>query len=301
MKKFDFLGRKYYWFALSTVIIVVGIVAFFLKGIQFGIEFKGGTAFNIAFENVDYTVEDVRKVLSDIGYGDSIIKKVENAKGEFIIRTVSVSKDEEKRIIDTLDKKLKIKEIKSVKSVTPTWGADITRAALISLVFALLLILLYVSIRLDFKMAVVSVVALLHDVLITLSVYILVGREITPATVSAILTLLGYSLYDTIVIFHRIKENSKQIGKRTFEAMANDSIHQVLMRWINTLVTTLIPIIGIFFFGGETLKDFAFALLVGVASGGYSSVFIASPLYVMWKEKEPYYAALRKKYGKVAA
>lgn len=301
MKKFDFLGQKYYWFSISLLIVILGITAFFLKGVQFGIEFKGGTAFDVVFKKGDYTVEDVRKVLKDIGYGDSIIKKIENTKGEFLVRTVSVSRDEEQKIINTLDKELRMKELKSVKSVTPTWGADITRSALISLVFALILILLYVSIRLDFKMAVTSVVTLLHDVMITISIYILVGREITPATVAAVLTLLGYSLYDTIVIFHRIMENSRQIGKRTFQTMANDSIHQILMRWVNTLITTLIPIIGIFFFGGETLKDFAFALLIGVASGGYSSIFIAAPIYVIWKEREPYFANLRKKYGNVAA
>lgn len=301
MKKFDFLGPKLYWFTLSVLVIVAGIVGYFVKGAQFGIEFKGGTSFDLVFEKPVGSVEDIRSVLEKAGYGDSIIQKVETRENEYIIRTVSVTKAEEEALKQKLDSAFGIAEEVAVKSVSPTWGGQITRSALISLAIAVLLVLVYVSIRLDFKMAVVSVVALVHDVLVTLSVYILVGREITPATVSAILTLLGYSLYDTIVVFHRINENVKQIGKRTFEQMANDSIHQVFMRWVNTLVTTLIPIVGIFFFGGETLEDFAFALLVGVASGGYSSLFIAAPLYSLWKETEPYFANLKKKYGTAAA
>jgi SecD/SecF fusion protein len=301
MKRFDFIGPKVYWFTFSLLIILAGVVGYFVKGVEFGIEFKGGTSFDLAFEKPVASVEDVRAVLASAGYKDSIVQKVETKKNEFIIRTVSVNKEEEEAIKDKLDKAFGIAEEVSVKTVSPTWGSQITRSALFSLLIAIGLILAYVTIRLDFKMAIVSVVALVHDVLVTLAIYILVGREITPATVAAILTLLGYSLYDTIVVFHRINENAKQIGKRTFAQMANDSIHQVFMRWVNTLVTTLIPIICIFFFGGETLKDFAFALLVGVASGGYSSLFIAAPLYSLWKETEPYYANLKKKFGTAAA
>lgn len=301
MKRFDFIGPKVYWFTFSLLIILAGVVGYFVKGVEFGIEFKGGTSFDLVFEKPVASVEDVRAVLASAGYKDSIVQKVETKKNEFIIRTVSVNKEEEEAIKDKLDKAFGIAEEVSVKTVSPTWGSQITRSALISLLIAVALVLAYVTIRLDFKMAVVSVVALVHDVLVTLAVYIFVGREITPATVAAILTLLGYSLYDTIVVFHRINENAKQIGKRTFAQMANDSIHQVFMRWVNTLVTTLIPIICIFFFGGETLKDFAFALLVGVASGGYSSLFIAAPLYSLWKETEPYYANLKKKFGTAAA
>lgn len=300
MKKFDFIGPKRYWLLLSVGVIIAGIVAFAIKGVHLGIEFKGGTAFNIVLKEEATTVEDVRRVLRKIGYKDSIVQKIEDVKGAFIIRTESVDKKEEQRIIDEMNKEIGVKELVSVKNVSPTWGAQITRSALVSLVVALLLILFYVTIRLDFKTAGVAIAALVHDVLVTLSVYIIMGREITPATISAILTLLGYSLYDTIVVFHRINENTKQIGKRTFEMIANDSLHQILTRWINTLLTTLIPIVGIFFFGGETLKDFAFALVVGVSAGAYSSLFIAAPIYVLWKESEPYYANLKKKYGRVA-
>lgn len=300
MRNFDFIKPKAIWFTVSLIIIAAGLITFFVKGPSFGIDFKGGTLFHIVLETEDFKVSDIRSVLKEFGYGDAVVQEVETEKANFIIRTPSLSKQEEREIIDKMDNQLGVKEVKSIKSVSPTWGNQITRSAIISLLVALVIILAYVSIRLEFKMAITGIVALIHDVLVTLSVYIIVGRDITPATVAAVLTLLGYSLYDTIVIFHRIKENSKNIGKRTFAKMANSSIHQVFMRWVNTLITTLMPIVAILFFGGLTLKDFAFALFIGVLSGGYSSLFIASPLYVMWKEREPYYSTLKKKYSEAA-
>lgn len=297
MKRFDFISPKWIWFSISLLIIAAGVAGYFVVGPRFGIEFTGGTLIDVVLKNADAAVTDVRQAVLEAGYDEAIVQNLEDSPGEFIIRTRNLTKDEESELVSKLDKKFGVKEVKSVKSVSPTWGSQITRSAVISLIVALLIILAYVSFRLEFKMAVTGIVALIHDVLVTLSIYILVGRDITPATVAAVLTLLGYSLYDTIVVFHRIKENSRVMKKVTFARMANDSIHQVLMRWVNTLITTLIPIIAILFFGGQTLKDFAFALLVGVASGGYSSLFIAAPLYVMWKEREPYYASLKKKFA----
>lgn len=299
-KKFDFIKPKGIWFGISIIIIIAGIAGYFLKGVRFGIDFTGGTAVDVLLEK-ETSVSNIRKALESNGFSQPVVQKIETAKGEYLIKTKTLSKEEENRLVEVLDKEFGVKEVKGVKTVSPTWGAQITLGALRALVISFVIILVYISIRLEFKMAVAALVALAHDVLVTLSIYILVGREITPATVAAILTLLGYSLYDTIVVFHRIKENSKMMGKKTYATMANESIHQVFMRWVNTLVTTLIPIISIFFFGGETLTDFAFALLVGVTSGGYSSLFIAAPLLVILKEREPYYASLKKKYGNQAA
>ncbi|MCX7831305.1 MAG: protein translocase subunit SecF [Actinobacteria bacterium] len=299
-RKFDFIKPKMIWFSISLLIIILGVVAFFIKGARFGIDFTGGTSIDVVLEK-NATVSEVRKVLEKEGFEQLIVQKIETQKGEFIVKTKTLTKDQEATLINVLDKEFGVKEIKGVKTVSPTWGTQITSSALRALLISFAIVLLYISLRLEFKMGVAALIALVHDVLATLSVYILVGREITPATVAAVLTLLGYSLYDTIVVFHRIKENAKTIGKRTYASMANDSIHQVFMRWVNTLVTTLIPIISIFFFGGETLTDFAFALLVGVTSGGYSSLFIAAPLLVLMKEREPYYATLKKKYGQEAA
>jgi SecD/SecF fusion protein len=300
MRNFDFIGPRWIWFSISLLIIVAGIAGFFLKGPRFGIDFVGGTAIDVVLGK-DVSVVELRDFLQRQGFSDPVVQNIETGNNEFLIKTKTLTKEKEQELLKILDGEYGLKELKSVKTVSPTWGSQITLTSLKAMIVAFLIVLVYTSIRLEFKMGVVALIALVHDVLVTLSIYILIGREITPATVSAILTLLGYSLYDTIVIFHRIKENSKMMGKRTYAKMANDSIHQVFMRWVNTLVTTLIPIICIFFFGGETLTDFAFALLVGVSSGGYSSLFIASPLLVMWKEREPYYANLKKKYGERAA
>jgi len=173
----------------------------------------------------------------------------------------------------------------------------VTRAAIIALVISILAILLYVSLRFEYKMSVTAVLALVHDTLIVLGVYVLAGREMTPNTVAALLTIIGYSLYDTIVVFHRIRENTMAVGKRTFMDMANESINQVFIRWVNTAMTQIIPVLCLLFFGGETLRDFAFAMTVGLISGAYSSIFLASPLYAVWKETEPRYQALKKKYA----
>lgn len=299
-KKFDFISPKLIWFLISFLIIAAGLVGYFLNGIRFGIDFTGGTSIDVILKTAK-TVGEVSRSLKEAGFEEAVAQKIEDKKGEFLVKTRTLTKEEESKVLKILEEKFGIVEVKSIKTVSPTWGVQITNNAVKALIISFIIVLIYITIRLEFKMGVAALVALFHDVLVTLSIYILVGREITPATVSAILTLLGYSLYDTIVVFHRIKENSKMIGKRTYAQMANDSIHQVFMRWVNTLVTTLIPIICIFFFGGETLTDFAFALLVGVTSGGYSSLFIAAPLLVMMKEREPYYATLKKKYGQEAA
>lgn len=300
MKKFDFITPYWIWFSISLLIIAAGIAAFFIKGPRYGIDFVGGTAIDIVLEK-EVSVKDLRNFVESKGFADPVIQKVETETNEFLIKTKTLTKEKEQELLKMIEDEFGVKEVKAVKTVSPTWGSQITLSSVKAMLVAFIIILVYITVRLEFKMGIAALVALMHDVLVTLSIYILIGREITPATVSAILTLLGYSLYDTIVIFHRIKENSKMIGKRTYAQMANDSIHQIFMRWVNTLLTTIIPIASIFFFGGETLTDFAFALLVGVISGGYSSLFIASTLLVIWKEKEPYYASLKKKYGQQAA
>ena len=183
-----------------------------------------------------------------------------------------------------------------VSTIGPEWGANITNAALLALSVSIIAILVYISIRFEYKMAVTGVVALVHDAVITLGIYSLVGREVTPNTVAALLTILGYSLYDTIVVFHRIRENTPNLTKKTFMAMANDSLNQVLARWVNTGMASVIPVVTLLLIGGSTLKDFAFALTIGLLSGAYSSVAVASPLYALWKEREPRFQALKKRF-----
>ncbi len=166
-----------------------------------------------------------------------------------------------------------------------------------ALAISIAAILLYVSVRFEYKMSLTAVVALIHDILITLGIYALAGYELTPNTIAALLTILGYSLYDTIVVFHRIKENAQHLQKQTFIQMANRSINEVIVRSMNTTITSLIPVLIMLFFGGETLRDFALALTIGLLVGAYSSIGVAAPLYAIWKETEPKYAALRKKYA----
>ncbi len=226
-------------------------------------------------------------------------KSIIQSKGQnqILIRSRSLSKGEQKKVVSALDKKWEIAD-RTIQNVGPGWGAYITQAALVALILSLLGLLIYISLRFEFKMAVAAIVAVVHDVIITAGVYALVGREVTPNTVAALLSILGYSLYDTIVVFHRILENTPRIGKRTYATMTNDSVNQVLMRSINTSLTTLFPVITLLLIGGETLKDFAFAMTVGIITGAYSSVFVASPLLSLWKEVEPRYRNLKLKYGK---
>jgi preprotein translocase SecF subunit len=296
--KFDFVGRKNYWFALSTFIIVAGIVALFVKGLSYGIEFKGGVLFDLKLKK-SVSTGGVRKILSPLGLKDSIIQPA--GERQILVRTVPLDKKKQDEVIKAIDKEFGIEEVRDIQSVSPAWGREITKAALTALILSVVGILIYVSLRFEFKMAVSAIIALIHDLLVVVGVYALFGREVTPATVAAVLTILGYSLYDTIVIFHRIMENSKNIGRRTYSKMVNDSINQVLMRSINTSLTSILPVASLLFFGGATLKDFAFALFVGLISGAYSSIFIASPVLSLLKETEPYYRNLKKKYGKMNA
>jgi preprotein translocase subunit SecF len=184
----------------------------------------------------------------------------------------------------------------SAQVVGPTWGEQISRQALIGLVVVLLAITLYITFRFEWKMAMGAMVAMVHDVLITAGVYALTGREVSPPTVIAILTILGFSLYDTVVIFDKVKENTESsvlLGKDTYEGVANYSMNQVLMRSVNTSLVVILPILSLLLFGGDTLKDFAFAMLIGVITGAYSSIFIATPILVVLKEREPRYQQLR--------
>lgn len=304
------MGKKTWWFALSGLFIVLSLVGILVRGFNYSIDFKGGSASDVKFTKA-VSVEQVRSVISSAGYADSVIQPIEhrtignlsseasqNSNGsEMLIRTRELSPDQEVSLFNTLNSKLGVLD-RQTKTVDASWGSHITERAIYAAIAAIVILLIYISIRYEFKMSVAAILALVHDLVITAGVYVLVGREVNPNMIAAVLTILGYSLYDTIVVFHRIKENSSSVVRTTYSAMANRSINQVLMRSINTSLVTLLPIISILLFGGETLKDFAFAMMVGTISGAYSSIFFASPIFVAWKEAEPYYKNLKKKYGK---
>ena len=191
------------------------------------------------------------------------------------------------------------KEDIQVDTIGPDWGATVVQSSLIALLVSFLLIILYIAIRFrDYRMGVIAIVALLHDLIIVIGIYALVGREMNPNTIAALLTILGYSLYDTVVVFHRINDNMDNLDIRcSFMTMANHSVNQVLVRSINTTLTSLVPVVAMLFFGGETLKDFAFAMVIGLVIGAYSSIGVASPLYSIWKSRAEENQRLIKRYG----
>ena len=303
---FEFIGRKWLWFGISGAIILVGLVATLLGGLTWGVEFQGGNQFDVRFKKAP-TVNEVRHVLNDMKLGANTIQPV-GSGNEYLIRTPRLSSKTRTEVQTELKKNFEVKDI-STRDIGPGWGRQVTDGALKALIASLFILFIYLSIRFEFKMAVATLIALVHDALVVVGIYAIIGlieqnlgiayipTEITPNTVAALLTILGFSMYDTIVVFHRIKENAEFIGKRTYSRMANDSINQVLMRSVNTSLTELIPVFVLFAFGGETLKDFAFAMFLGLISGGYSSIFIASPILAMWKETEPKYRMQREKYG----
>jgi SecD/SecF fusion protein len=294
----DFMGNRRIMFAISAVLLVISIGALTFKGLKFGIEFEGGTVINVT-DAGSVTEGEITKAFVAAGVNNpSVQVSVVNGVNGFIVRT-----DVTEPVQANADA-LKVAQATGLKADTfqvttigPGWGKNITNSAMLALGLSILAILLYVSLRFEYKMSITAIIALVHDIIITLGIYALAGREVTPNTVAALLTILGFSLYDTIVVFHRIKENSQGLVKQSFMSMANESINEVLVRSINTTIVSLIPVLCMLFFGGSTLKDFAFALTIGLMSGAYSSIGVAAPLYAMWKETEPKYKALAKKFA----
>ena len=294
----DFMGNRRYMFALSAILLVISVAALGIRGLKFGIEFQGGTVINVTQAGT-MTDAAMAKAFADVGVKNASVQvsTVNGVRG-FLIRTdetdpVKANGDSTKVAAAT---GLKADDFQ-VTTIGPGWGRNITNSAILALGLSVFAILLYVSLRFEYKMSVTAVLALVHDIVITLGIYALFGREVTPNTVAALLTILGFSLYDTIVVFHRIKENSIGLVKQSFMSMANESINEVLVRSINTTLTAVIPVVVMLLFGGSTLKDFAFALTIGTVSGAYSSIGVAAPIFAIWKETEPKFKALAKKYA----
>ena len=311
---FDFVGRKWRWFILSGTVILVGIISLSTRGLNFGIDFKGGTAWEVPTSKV--TVAQARDVMGSFGLADSKIQVATGSTG----RVVRVEADlkgksdkgpaptERQRTEQAVSAKLAelahvdVSQV-NINDVGPSWGHEITAKAERALVIFMILITLYISVRFEWKMAVAAIAALVHDIAVTAGVYSLSGFQVTPATVIAFLTILGYSLYDTIVVFDKVEENTKGLaasGRLTYGDTVNLSMNQVLMRSLNTSLVAIMPIlsilvIGAYVLGATTLKDFGLALFIGLTTGAYSSIFIASPLLAVLKEREPRYATIRQR------
>jgi SecD/SecF fusion protein len=289
----DFMRRRYIWFGISALVVVLGAASLGVRGLNLGIDFKGGT--QLSFKTpAAHTTGDVREVMGAQGYRDAVIQGRGAATGgdaykSFQIRTKALSGTKLTQVTRALEDRLQT-TAPGATTVSSSFGRQIAKSAIVAILFSLFLVVLYIAIRFDLKFAGPVIAAMLHDVIICIGIYALVGREVTSSTVAAILTVLGYSIYDTIIIFDRIRENIPIMRRSSFATITNVSLWETIRRSLATSFITLLPVGALFLFGGDTLKDFAFALIVGIASGAYSSIFIAAPLLTMWKEREPEYA-----------
>jgi SecD/SecF fusion protein len=287
----DYMRRRYLWFAISGTVIALGVIALGVRGMNWGIDFKGGT--QISFQTTaPKSTGDIQKIMSAEGYGDAVIQgRGPSTSGNyksFQVRTKDLGPKLNKIERDLQDQASATHL--GATSVSSSFGSQIARAAILAIFVSLALVVIYIAIRFDFKFALPVILAMVHDVLICIGIYALSHREVTTSTVAAVLTVLGYSIYDTIIIFDRIRENIPIMRRASFATIANVSLWETIRRSLATSFITLLPVASLLIFGGATLKDFAFALLVGIASGAYSSIFIAAPLLTIWKEREPEYA-----------
>jgi SecD/SecF fusion protein len=293
---FDFMGASKWFFSLSGTILLVGAIAIGGNGLNFGIDFKSGTRIQTAFVK-PVSETQIEAVMKSAGYGNAEIQKFNNKSiggTGYQISTKTLKPDKVQGIRAALDSKFGNGGVAGTKnfsstSIGPTFGKTVANSAIIAIIASLLVISAYIALRFEWKYAIPVLIALMHDLLITAGVYSLTGREVTTSTVAALLTILGYSLYDTIIVFDRVRENVPRMPRAAFSQIVNRSMSEVLTRSLATSFCTLLPVLALLLFGGETLKDFAFALIVGVASGAYSSIFIASPVLTHWKEREGSY------------
>lgn len=278
----DFVGGWKLYFSISGILLLVGAIAIALGGLNFGIDFQGGAQFTVANADSQLSDEQIQGALPEEIAADSVITTL--GQDGYEIRTPVIGGQEEQiQIRDSLSE-VSGGEV-SVTTVSPAFGEQLRNQALQAVIAALLIIVVFISFRFQFAFALATMAALIHDILLTVGFYAIVGREVGLVTVVAVLTVLGYSIYDTIIIFDRIRENAPTVGynRRRFDEMINRSIQQVVRRSIYTSIFAVIPLVALLIFGESTLSDFAFALLVGTVAGTYSSIFIASPVLSLYK------------------
>lgn len=291
--RFDILKRSKLWFAISLLIIIPGIFCMFTKGFNFGIDFTGGTIIEMEFQQ-EVTLPQVRGVLREYNLDNATIQlsgdvsNVEASK-DVMIRTMDLEENDRKAVMASLKDEIGDYTVLREEKVGATIGGELITDALMATVISWILIILYVSYRFEWRFGVAAILTLIHDVLIVLSVFSFLQKQVDSSFVAAILTIIGYSINDTIVIFDRIRENQRLHFKRggDLNELANRSIYQTLTRSLYTVFTVLFTTFALYFFGGDTTKDFSFALLIGFFSGSYSSIFVASPLWVVLKNRFP--------------
>jgi SecD/SecF fusion protein len=292
---FDYMGMSRYFFTMSGVILLVGALAVGGRGLKLGIDFTSGTKITTTFVK-PVTQSQVQATAVGAGANSPTVQRIGSSGSEQYQISFKGGPKAASSVRTALANKYGAKaNTTSTDSVGPTFGTSVAHSAIIAIIASLLVISLYVALRFEWKFAVPVLIALAHDIFITAGVYALTGRQVTVDTVAALLTILGYSLYDTIIVFDRIRENVPRMPRAAFTQIVNRSMSEVITRSLATTTCTLLPIIALLLFGGSQLQDFAFALLIGVASGAYSSIFIASPVLSHWKEREPVYRHRRRR------
>lgn len=297
---YDFVGQRKKWFIASGVFVLIALGALLFRGLNLGIEFEGGAELQVSAS--ECSVETVRPAIAGAGVDGAVITKL--GSDRIRVTTPALTTDEAAKVKEALGTACKVNSAEvTLQLVGPSWGGEITQKALIALVAFLVLVSIFLAIYFDWKMAVAALVALFHDIILTIGVYALLGFEVTPSTVIGVLTILGFSLYDTVVVFDKVKENVRGIlgqSRYTYSEQANLALNQSLVRSINTSIVALLPVAGILFvgvgiLGAGTLKDLALALFVGMAAGTYSSIFIATPVLCVLEERDPQMQALAKR------
>jgi preprotein translocase subunit SecF len=295
---FDFVGRARIWLIVSVSLVVLSVGSLVVRGLDLSIDFVGGSAYTMTDVREDLTSAELRAAAEDAGAQD-VVAQLQTDGDQVVgalVRTEATEPGSElAQAVEAALREVSQAGELTTEFVGPTWGERITRQAVEALLVFLVVVFIYISFRLEFKMAIAAIVALVHDLVITVGLYALVGFNVSPATVIALLTILGYSLYDTVVVFDRIKDNHHQLGdpgRRTYAQLVNTSMNEVLYRSINTSVTSLLPVGALLFIGAQllgatTLQDLALALFIGMAVGVYSSLFVAGPLLAWWKMREP--------------
>jgi len=296
---FDFVGisKKTLW--VSAALVALSLLLLLVRPLNLSIDFTGGVIVTVQNES-GADITEVRSALADIGEAGARVQLT--GEGFILIQTESLDAAGQDELLEASAAVagVSVNDV-TIDAVGPTFGEEVTRAAIEALLVFLLIVALFITWRFEWKMALAALAALFHDLIITAGLFAALGFSVTPATVIALLTILGYSLYDTVVVFDKVDENVELMHDRyTYTEIVNTSMNQVLMRSINTSLTSLIPIgsllfVGSFAFGAETLREFALALFIGVGIGTYSSIFVAAPLLAMWKEREPEWVTARKR------
>lgn len=274
----DFTGKKMLWFIISLVIIIPGIISIMINGLNFGIDFAGGNLIQIQFQE-EKSVDAIRQRVTEAGITDALVQ--ESDDNSFIIKTKVIDEAQGKEILSSITQNVGEFEIMRNEGVGPSIGSELRKAGLISLTLALALMVVYITFRFELSFAIAAILALCHDVLIIVGIFSILQFEVNSEFIAAVLTVVGYSINATIVIFDRIRENLKSVKKESLENIVNLSIKQTMARSINTTITVLFVVIALLVFGGETIRSFNIVLLAGVVSGLYSSVFLAGNFWLV--------------------